>query len=317
MKSKSMNMVAVWVMLALVVGGAGTYFLVKGGSSGELSTTAVVDPVTGDLVAPWANKLVNFKLITSDKFTGGDVDATLKVYAEKPEDWENPRGDFSDAVDYTAYTASSGEVTLNKEYPGTYYLVMTASGYNTEFMTITIPDGIGRGDIADYQANPDSAVAEFALLGATTDEDFAFTLTNATAKTVKDTILLTVDENTEFRGWKVIVNDEEGFSVDTDGDGVYDEGVSYYKVTVGSASKVIFEPSRGVDEFDSNDQYTMMLDDIVSDEGTLAIAVEIKANTGDYVGANDEVWGEGEGVLSYIKIYDAEGNLFETTDVTA
>jgi len=38
---------------------------------------------------------------------------------------------------------------------------------------------------------------------------------------------------------------------------------------------------------------------------------------GSAVTADDEYWTEGEGVLSYIKIYDQLGNLFSTTDVTA
>jgi len=302
-------------LVAIVVAGGGVYFLMGGGSQ---STIEDVPGEDGEIVAPWENTLVNYKLITSDKFTGTDVSATVKVYDEKPADWGNPRGEFSDASEYTVYTASSGEITVNKEYPGTYYGVLTATGYNTEFIEFKIPNGIGRGDISDYQSNPDSKVAEMSLVGTTTDEDFAFTLTNATAKTLKDTVLLTVDENTEFRGWKVIVNDEEGFSTDTDGDGTYDEGISLFKVSVGGKEFTIFEPSKGVDEFDSNDEYTFLLDGVtVSDEDDLVVKVEIKADTSDSVGANDEKWGEGEGVLSYIKIYDQEGNLFATSDVTA
>lgn len=316
MKTNNAVWFAVIAIVAVVIGfGANAMW----GGQGQLSVTGdvIVDPDTGDLVAPWSNKLVNYNVITTDMYTGGDVLTTLKVYETQPEDWNDARGDFSDAVDFTTYTASSGTVSINKEMPGSYYVVATADGYNTEFFMMTIPDGSSRGDIADYQSNPDSKAVDFALVGTTTDEDFALTLVNATSKTIKDTVLLTVAENTEFRGWKVIVDDNLGFSTDTSGNGVYDEGINTFIITVGSETYTVFEPSRGVDEFDSNDEFTFMLDDIVADESDLSIKIEISADeTGDFVVANDGVLGEGEGIVSYIKIYDNEGNLFSTTDLT-
>ena len=303
------------VLIAVVVAGAGMFFALGGGKASTIEGTIDAE---GNVVGPWTNTIVNYNLLTSDKFTGADVNAVAKVYDDKPEEWGNPRGDFDEAKDYTVYTASSGTVAINKEMPGKYYAVLTADGYNTEFVELTIPDGTGRGDIADYNANPDAKVAELSLVGSVTDEDFAFTLVNDSSADEKDTILLTLDANTELKGWKVIINDEEGFTTDTDGDGVYDEGVSRFEVTVDGKTVEVFNPNKGIDEFDSNDEYTIQLDNfVVSDGDDLVIKVEIDAVTGDYTGANDEVWGEGEGVLSYIKIYDMEGNLFSTVDVTA
>ncbi|MCD4759809.1 hypothetical protein K8R33_02895 [archaeon] len=272
----------------------------------------------GDTEGPWDEKLVDFTVITTDRFAGSDESATVKVYDDKPEDWDNPRGDFSDAALYTSYTASSGVVTINKEYPGHYYLVGTVSGSNTEFLEIDIPNGDGLGELYDYNQEPDGDIMDFSAVGSSTDEDYAFTLTNGTDQTVKDTISLTLDDDTELRGWKVIVTDTEGFSIDANGDGTYDEGIKKYEVIVCGISKIIFEPAKGTDLFDSNDEYTFEIQSCkVQDGDDLNVKVEIKANTGDYTGANDEVWGEGEGVLSYVKVYDKEGNLFSTTDVTA
>jgi len=197
---------------------------------------------------------------------------------------------------------------------------MTATGYNTEFFTVTIPDGTGRGDLSDYSSSPDSLPAEMSALGTITDEDFAFTLTNSTNVIVKDTILLTVGENTEFKGWKVIISDVEGFSVDTNGNGIFDEGIKSYEVTVGADKFIIFDSAKSIDEFDSNDEFSFLIEGLsVVDENDIVIKVEVKANTedGTVVSANDELWSEGEGVLSYIKIYDLEGSLIATTDVTA
>jgi len=313
MKTKDTAIIVSIVAVAFVA----VIWLIMGSN---LSTTdnKIVDD-QGNVLGPWANKVVKYELKTTDEFTGANVAATAKVYDEQPADWENPRGKFDDAKDYTSYTASSGTVTIDEETPGDYYVVLTASGYNTEFLMISIPDGSGRADIlSDYNANPDIEVANLAAVGTTTDKDFAFTLVNDTSAELSDTVLETVADNTEFRGWKVIVNDEEGFSLDTDGDGTYDEGITRYLVSVGGIEYTVFEPSRGVDEFDSNDEFTFLLDNVeIADGDKLDISVEIDAATGDYTGANDEVWGEGEGVLSYIKVYDQQGNLFSTTDVTA
>lgn len=268
--------------------------------------------------APWADKLVDYQLITTDRFSGADESATVKVYDLQPEDWLNPRGDFTDAEDYTSYSAASGVVTINKETPGTYFAVGTVSGSNTEFQVIEIPDGTELGELYDYNQEPDSAVMDFSAVGSTTDENFGFTNTNQTTYTSRDTITLAVGASTELRGWKVIVNDEEGFSIDNDGDGIYDEGVKSFELTVCGVKKMVFQPAKGIDLFDSNDEYTMLIQNCnVIDLDDVDVKVEIIANTADLIGSNDELWGEGEGVLSYIKIYDKEGNLFSTVDVTA
>ena len=316
MKNKDTQKYMVILVVAMLVAGAGTFFLLGGGSASTVDTGDVDDQ--GNLIGPWATKLVPLNMLTSDMFTGSDVDAQAKVYDEQPSDWNNARGTFDEAVDYTIYTSLDGVISVNKEMPGTYYVVLTASGYNTDFMTIEIPDGTNMGEITDYKAEPDSVVAEMTLVGSTTNEDFAITLANDSSKTVKETLILTVDENTEFRGWKVIVNDEEGFSLDTDGDGIFNEGISKMTVTVAGVEKTIFNPNLGIDEFDSNDEYTFSLEGVsLVDEADLTIKVVIDAITSDSVGADDEAWGEGEGVLSYIKIYDESGSIFSTTGVVA
>lgn len=317
MKSNDTLKISALVIVAMIIAAAGVFFAVGGNTSASVVDDQVVDATTGELSGPWANKLVKYVMITSDKFTGADVAASAKVYDEQPSEWNNARGDFDDSSLYTNYVEADGEIVVNKEKPGMYYVVLEATGYNTEFLTIEIPDGTGRGDISDYQANPDAVPAEMALVGSTTVEHLEFTLANDSASIEKETSVLTIDENTEFRGWKVIVNDEEGFTRDTDGNGDYDEGIQKYEVTVGSKTFKLFDPANGVDEFDSNDEYSFDLADIVADESELIVKVEIKADTSDSVGANDEAWGEGEGVLSYIKIYDAEGDIFANVQVVA
>lgn len=319
MKTKdTVTILSVFIVGILLIGGA-IYWMVGGETASTITGQVIGED--GQPVAKWENKYVPLNLYVQDKYTTGDVDATIKVYSEKPADWGNPRGDFDDKTLYNEYTASSGVASIDKETPAMYYVVLTYTGYNTDFITIEIPDGSQYPDISitDYKSQPDIVIADMTQVGNTTDKDFTFTLVNSTGVTTEtETVLLKVAEDTEFRGWKVIVDDEEGFSTDSDGDGTYDEGIKKFTINVGGIEKTFFDPSRTVDEFDSNDEYTFLLNDIVvANKNNLEVTVEIDAITGDYNATNDEVWGEGEGVLSYIKIYDNEGNLFATVDVTA
>lgn len=316
MKAKDVVTISVIFAVALLVT---VGMLVFGGPSEASVTGKIVDAETGEAVGPWSNTIVKYKISTKNEYNGSAVASTAKVYAEEPADWGNPRGDFDEAQLYTQYTASEGLVTIDEEKPGQYYVVLTASGYNTEFKEIEIPDGSSRNiDVADYNSAPDQIAVPMALVGATTDEDFAFTLVNDTSAEVNDIVNPQVNDDTKLIAWKAIIDDTEGFSLDTDGDGDYDEGVSMYKVCIENVCEVIFEPDKGIDKFDSNDEFTMDLTGIeVADGDQFVIKVEIEAATGDYTGVNDEVWGEGEAVLSQIMVYDQEGNLFTTTDVTA
>ena len=291
------------------------------GNQGNLSSTeTVVDEVTGEPIGAWEGRPVTYLLSLSNKYDSADIATTVQVYDEQPEDWNNPRGDFDDANLYTEYTSVAGIVTIDDNNPATYYVVATASGFNTEFFEITIPNGVGLtlSDLVDYEANPSRFSYKMTAVGTTTDEDLAFTLVNDTSAEVDDDVSLDVADDTEFRGWKVIVTDEKEFSLDVDGDGIYDEGISKFSITVGDVTKTIFDTSNSVDLFDSNDEYSFNIENVVlSDGDKLYVDAEIEAVTGDYVGANDEAWGEGEGVLSYIKIYNMDGDLFATVDVTA
>ncbi len=311
MKNSDTQKYIALVIIGMIVAGLGTWFIVGGGTE----TIVVSDD---EPIAPWKTKIVPLDIIVSNLFTGEDVSATAKVYDKKPEDWGNARGTFDEASEYTSYTADNGTIYVNKEMPGTYYAVINATSYNTEFVTLTIPDGTGMGDFSDYTLAPDSVIVEMTSVGTITEKDYALTLTNDTSKLIKETLLLPVAENTEFRGWKVIVTDTEGFSLDTDGDGIYDEGIKSYIVSVAGIEKIVFDTSKSIDEFDSNDEFTFSIEGVnVMDEDNIEVYIEILAITGDYTGANDEVWGEGEGVLSYIHIYDETGTLRATTDVTA
>jgi len=320
MKQKDGITIAIVAVVAVV---AGFLLSMVGGAQEQSIAGGVVDEATGELVGPWSDTIVSYNIITENP-EGTDVATTAKVYEEKPVgfDEENGRYDFDDQTMFKQFTASSGVLDINTLKPGMYYVVIEASGYNTEFETISIPDGseaqYSGVSLADYETSPKTDAVEMLLVGSTTDEDFAFTLVNETNAELSEAITLKVAELSELRGWRAIVTDEEGFTVDTDGDGTFNEGVKKMTVTIEGQELKVFDSAQGVDVFDSNDDAFIDLSDVVvGGKQFVDVGVEIVANTGDYTGADDEVWGEGEGVLSYIKIYDNEGNLFATVDVTA
>jgi hypothetical protein len=310
---KLLALFGVFIIAAVAV----TYFLVGGMKEQSLITT----DAEGKPIGAWADKLVKLNLLTSDAYTGTDVAATAKVYEVKPADWGNPRGNFDDAVLFTQYTAAAGVVSIDKQFPGRHYVVLTATGYNTEFVEIIIPDGTGRNvDISDYNAAPDNIKASMALVGSTTDKDIAFALVNGTNVELSEQITLRVADNTEFRGWKAVIEDDIGLRTDSNNNGIYDEGISKLVLTIGGKRAIVFEPGRGVDEFDNLGKYTMSLDNVkVGSRKFLDVAVDMVANTedGTSIAANDEKLSEGEGVIVNVFIYDNEGNLFATTAIEA
>ena len=306
-----------WKYFAIIMGvllvGAGMYFginaLSASGDSKDDSPLSVPDSYTGE--GKWVGQLVNKQIVVSNKFNGTAVAATAKVYAEKPSDWGNPRGDFTDASLYEQYTASSGTVTV-QDYPGEYFVVLTATGYNTEFIEkFVVPDGSGTPvtlSLSDYNSAPNAEKSRMTLTPSLTLANVTATLTNQTNREMTEYAYQTVADSTEFRGWKAVVNDVEGMKDDADSDGTYDEGVSYLKITIGDKAAKIFDPSNGINEFDTNGKYEILLDDYsVADGNQIPIKFEIKANTGDYTGANDEIWGEGEGTLVRVDLFDQAG----------
>jgi len=316
MKTQTGLLMGLLVLVAVVSG-----FLIAGTQEQSVASERLVQSEEG-LIGPWAETTVPYILIT-ENVEGTDVAATAKVYAVAPEGFaeKNGRLDYDDASEFTSYTASSGEITVSKQSPGKYYVVVEASGYNTEFVEMTIPDGSNKiGSLADYRTAPDSKAVEMWLQGATTDKDFAFTLANESNADESESLTLKMDSLTEFRGWRAIVTDTEGFTTDADNDGIFDEGVKKLTVNIGGVEVKLFDAAQGVDEFDTNDKAEILLDNmVVQEKDFLNVAVDVVANTedGTALAANDELWSEGEGVLGYIYIYDNEGTLTATVDITA
>ena len=309
MKQKDAQKTIVIVIVAMFLAAGGMFFALGGG------TQSIMDRDAPTTDGPWRNSLVNYQLIFSDKYTGDDLEPTVKIYSERPNDWDNPRGSFDRASEFSIYTASDGEVLLNRHKPGDYYAVIQLAGHNTEFLEVSIPDGTGRGDLSDYQQFPDSEFVEMTQVGVLpTPINVEFAIdNNQNDRNFRHTELLTVADDTEFRGWRVIVVDEEGLRFDTSGDGTYDLGIHELSVRVGSQTVKLFEPDRGVDLFDSNGRYIFDISDVVGAQDDLEFRIDFRADV--------STGSSGLGTLNQdqdiveARIFDAEGSLVSTIEV--
>lgn len=275
---------------------------------------------------PWSGREVPIDLSVKDKYTGSDVGGTVKLYSldKKPADWGNPREDFDDSENYDTYTlGSDGTVQIDDQMPGQYVAIITNSSYNTMFVEgIVIPDGpeqtgsIVTESLSDYSAAPNSLTVRATQIPTVTGANATATLANDSSFEEEYDIDLEVAENTEFKGWRAVIKDLEGFHDDADNDDVSDEGIQKLVVKIGNVEATIVDFSNGVVNIDDNDEYEMDLTGLsVADGEDIEVVVEIEGETGDYTGANDEVWGEGEGNLLSIAIRDLEGTSVATSYV--
>lgn len=321
MKNNVMVYSFLLVIVALIV--AGTFIAVnKEDATGTLALTGQTLSEDGTaLEGKWTDSDVPFEVKTKKMFdTSTNVASTGKLFTSMPTGWEGENVDFTDSALYTSYTATAGVITFDDQKPGTYYVVLEATGYNKVFYVLDITDGTGHDEsLSEYTTAPESDTVQMSLVGSTTDVDYALTLVNDTDASVTATITLDVGENTLLKGYKVVVTDVEGFATDTDYNGVFDEGVDKYTMFIEGIEYLVFEADNVDSPLDKNNaDATFLLGDFErQDQDTISIRIEIESATGDYTGANDEVWGEGEGILSQIIIYDDEGSVFSTTDVVA
>lgn len=311
------NNVMVYAFVVIVLALVGVIGFL--GMNGSFSTTGA-NEVTGQVVkedGTAEGKWIGFKVPVEINFknmfdTTSTLDATVKLYSEEPAGWEGENVEFTEDDDYflATYTASSGTASIEDRTPGTYYAVIELSGYNTIYEMITIPDGTGIEDsLSDYSNNPLPFDFKLSAVGSITTENIEFTLTNDTNEDLRGSADLTVAEDTSFHGYKVIVKDEEGFASDGDNDEVFDEGIEKITLTIQGTEYVVFEAGNVDSKLnEDDDDYTIVLENfVVENDADIEIGVEIETDaTGDYVGANDEVWGEGEGNLLSLTFYDDE-----------
>lgn len=273
----------------------------------------------------YAGQNVKMDIESDNKYDGSSVDPTFYVYDEKPDMWGNCRVDPESGYIDTD-TSSSGTYTV-QEYPGTYYIRGDLSSYYCEYFTITIP-AEGDATLSDYNSEPSVEKVEFVEadnisisnldlgVSATTNSTSDITYTEVVTHTVTDDYGIILDEI------KLQEDDTYSFATDSDGDGIYDEGVNKIEVIVeGGGVKKSFTPfdtAASINEFSGDDEAELDFEEniFVPEESTLSITFKITADQSlTQAGDGDEYLGNGDDILDSVILVDAEGTT-STFDVT-
>lgn len=235
----------------------------------------------------WNENIVNYQILSSNKFTGANVDPTFYLYKEKPEScWENPRSSCDETPDGT-YSSSSGTAIINKEKPGSYFIRSVLDGYYTQFFEIDIRDGpqTDAQTLSDYNSQPDTHALklEQADVLEITDQTFSISA-NTTGKEYTLTQSLSVSENKCWQPWKVAVY-ENNYSLTDKGSSITYDGIREFKLYVEGKPYAIIDLNSGVKNGFSTDganqNYEISLEDRdidVCDGDSITLKYYIKAN---------------------------------------
>ncbi|KXB08766.1 hypothetical protein AKJ56_00425 [candidate division MSBL1 archaeon SCGC-AAA382N08] len=246
--------------------------------------------------AVFNGRLVDHDVITKD-LAGNDVTSgTIYVSDEKSEvdDYGNPRSvDTSDFDE--SYSISSDTTTLSQDPANNPYYVMISNGtYYSEFITVNFEDGSGTSDtLSDYNSAPDSTkkiLAEPHSLSVSTPTDLGVSSNTTTDQSYTNFEQFTVSSNTEYRTWKVTIDTgAQDITTDSNSDGTYDEGVTKVKVTYAGNSKVVFQPSNGIDELGADNSYDLEAEKEVYEENeAFSVKHEIDATEIRDVGSSSD-----------------------------
>ena len=91
-KQKDVNRAYLYGSLGVIVAALLVLGLTGNLGIGEFAVTPTgpVDEETGEPINTWASRNVPVTMQITDKFTSADKNPTLKLYEEKPADWNNP-----------------------------------------------------------------------------------------------------------------------------------------------------------------------------------------------------------------------------------
>ena len=321
MKSQTGVTLSILIAIIIAIGlGLGVMYGLKSVAplgSGNGKTTVLNTKQTYD----FTGMNVKHELDFSNKYTGTAVNPTVYIYTKKPDDWLNGRHDPDSGYDETG-TASSGVYTY-QNVPGTYYVWATLSGYYDEFFTITIPSSSDT-NINDYNAQPpatrvkmvqaDSLSLSNLDLGITTNETSDRTYTKVQTITVSDNKGYWLDQ------FKLQEDSTYQFATDTDGDGIYNEGINKVEalVSYGAQNKdwIPFDVASSVNDFSGDSLAVLDLNNNdwkIPEQNTFSITFKITCSQTLYynssvlgTSAGDEKCGNGETFMKAILI-DQQG----------
>lgn len=318
-KGSGLLMVAVIVALASLCA-FGLYYAYDHGVFSGLFSSGGASNSQKVISNIWSDKIVNYQVLSSNRFTGENLEPTFYLYKERPEScWDNPRASCDEVAD-GVYSSTSGLATINKEKPGHYYIRAVLSGYYTRFFEVDIRNGpqTETQTLSDYNAHPDTYALKMEQADTLTISNQTFSVSaNATGKEYTITQTLSVSDNMCWQPWKMAVY-ENNYSLTDKGSSVTFEGIKELKIYVDGKPYTIISLNSGTKNGFSTDganqNYEIELESRkinICDGDALTLKYYIKANT--LLDANlttiengDELLASNE-VISKLLFYDRMG----------
>lgn len=298
-------------LLLLVVSGGAIWMFSVGGDGDGIGGSKDAGQYS------YLDKIVEYELASSNKYTATSVDPTFYLYDTKPATWGNARVTVEDGY-ISTYSSSSGTATIQEE-PGTYYVRAVLSGYYDEFMEVTVPSS---GDVPLSQYNDGGEeVMKVQLIDVETlsvsNQDLGITTNETSDKTYHLFTNFNVDDDEGFRLDEIKFREDAtySFATDTDGDGIYDEGINEIKFIMNGNSYTLFSVASSIDQFSGDDEAIVDIDngDIefvqFGENDVVSMKFEITCDaTLDTTGDADEKCGNGEDFLDSVIMVDFAGN---------
>lgn len=229
--------IGIVVAAAIIIGG-GTLMYFSGTS---FSVTG--DPDSEETGA-WEDQQVKLSLKSNNAYNSTQVAPTIKWFSEKPADWGNPTGDFTQGLIETTTLSASADTTEYRK-PGTYYAVEELSGYNTKFAVIEVPSSSGTTSLSDYNSAgglvPDADVLNMkttdTLSTSSIDMGISSSANYTTDQKFTTYAYFTVDNDQEYIMQSLKVKSNAANITDSDSDGIWDWGVEHLEIN----DKIVFD----------------------------------------------------------------------------
>lgn len=259
----------------------------------------------------YTGSIVERQLSATNKYTAAAIDPTYYIYDEKPANWGNGRVSVEDGYVSTA-SSSSGVATMQEE-PGKYFVRCVLSGYYDTFKEVEIPSS---GDVPLSDYNQAEGIEKFQMIDvetlAVSNVDMGITTNETSDKTYHVFANFNVDDNEGYCLNEVKLREDAtySFATDTDGDGIYDEGINKIKLSIAGKTVTPFDVAGSVDEFSGDDEYVISVGEKMFEENSVVSAkFEVTCDaTLDTTGDADEKCGNGEDFLDDIIFVDCAGN---------
>jgi hypothetical protein len=302
---------AIWTILAIV----GVVFVVLAVASATGITGWVLsagDGGSGEGKYDYTGQNVDHTLKSSNKYTAAAVDPTFYIYDEQPDGWDDGRVSLEDG--YISSAASSSGSAVMTETPGTYYVRGILSGYYDEFFVVEVQSS---GDVALSEFNEnDGGLTKVQLIDVETlsvaNQDMGIATNETSDKTYHVFTNFNVDDDVGYCLDEIKLREDAtySFATDTDGNGIYDEGINKIDFIIGGKTHTVFDVAGSIDEFSGDNEAIVNIGgELFSENDVVSMKFEVTCDqTLDTTGDGDEKCGNGEDFLDDVILVDCAGN---------